>query len=220
MTDFEDNLDRLETALVDIETSITGTEQVTKTFRAEMESVTRSMTTASRQASGLSRSIGGSLRTAMDALIFDGGKLSDVMRNLGRSVASKAFSSAITPVTNALGSAVTNGVQGLVSGMLPFAQGGAFSGGRVRAFAKGGVVGGPTTFPMRDGTGLMGEAGPEAIMPLERGADGKLGVRSSGGGAVHITMNISTPDAQSFQRSRSQIAAQLSRAVSRGQRNL
>ena len=46
--------------------------------------------------------------------------------------------------------------------------------------------------------GLMGEAGPEAIMPLARGADGKLGVRGGGGGAVNITMNISTPDVAGF----------------------
>jgi len=220
MSDFDENIGQLGDALVEIETSIASTEEVSRTFRSEMEAVTRSMTTASQQASGLSRSIGGSLRSALDGLIFDGSKLSDVMRSLGRSVASKAFSSALTPVTNAIGSAVTNGVQGLVSGMLPFARGGVVSGGRVQAFAKGGVVNGPTSFPMRDGTGLMGEAGPEAIMPLERGADGKLGVRSSGGGAVYVTVNVSTPDAGSFQRSRSQIAAQLSRAVSRGQRNL
>lgn len=220
MSDYDDDIDRLETALIDIEASITGTEEVSRAFRSEMEQMSRTMTSASRQASGLSRSIGGSLKSAMDGLIFDGAKLSDVMGRLGRSVASKAFSSAISPVATALGTAVTGGVQNLVSGMLPFANGGALSSGRVRAFAKGGVVNGPTTFPMRGGTGLMGEAGPEAIMPLERGADGKLGVRSNGGGAVYVTMNISTPDADSFQRSRGQIAAQLSRAVSRGQRNL
>ena len=39
----------------------------------------------------------------------------------------------------------------------------------------------PTLFPMAQGMGLMGEAGPEAIMPLKRGANGKLGVQSSGG---------------------------------------
>ena len=67
----------------------------------------------------------------------------------------------------------------------------------------------------------MGEAGPEAIMPLARGADGKLGVRSGGGGStVHVTMNVSTPDAESFRKSKTQIAAQLSRAMSRGNRNL
>ena len=87
-------------------------------------------------------------------------------------------------------------------------------------FAKGGVVSSPTTFPMRGGTGLMGEAGPEAIMPLTRGADGKLGVRSDGGAqAVNVVMNITTPDSAGFQRSQGQIAAQMGRALSRGQRN-
>jgi archaellum component FlaC len=45
---------------------------------------------------------------------------------------------------------------------------------RPTRFASGGIVGSPTLFPMADGMGLMGEAGPEAIMPLKRGKDGKL----------------------------------------------
>ena len=66
----------------------------------------------------------------------------------------------------------------------------------------------------------MGEAGPEAIMPLSRGADGSLGVRMQGGGRpVNVVMNVQTPDVQGFQRSQSQIAAQLSRALMRGNRN-
>ena len=72
---------------------------------------------------------------------------------------------------------------------------------------------------MRGGTGLMGEAGPEAIMPLARGADGKLGVRG-GGGSTNVTVNISTPDIQSFAQSQSQIAAMMQQAISRGSRNL
>jgi len=72
---------------------------------------------------------------------------------------------------------------------------------------------------MRSGRGLMGEAGPEAIMPLARGPDGKLGVQAGGGRSVNVVMNISTPDVQGFQRSQSQVAAQVSRALSRGQRN-
>jgi phage-related minor tail protein len=65
----------------------------------------------------------------------------------------------------------------------------------------------------------MGEAGPEAIMPLSRGADGRLGVRTQGGSAVTINMNITTPDAQSFQRSNGQVASQMARALGRSQRN-
>jgi len=80
-------------------------------------------------------------------------------------------------------------------------------------------VSSPVAFPMRGATGLMGEAGPEAIMPLTRGADGRLGVSGGGGRSVNITMNVSTPDVAGFQRSQGQVAAQVSRALSRGQRN-
>jgi phage-related minor tail protein len=72
---------------------------------------------------------------------------------------------------------------------------------------------------MRGATGLMGEAGPEAIMPLTRGADGSLGVKASGSRSVNITMNISTPDVDGFRRNQSQIMSSMSRALSRGQRN-
>lgn len=69
-----------------------------------------------------------------------------------------------------------------------FANGGAFSGGmQVHAFASGGIVSKPVLFPMARGAGLMGEAGPEAIMPLTRMPNGKLGVHAGdagGGGTV------------------------------------
>jgi phage-related minor tail protein len=67
--------------------------------------------------------------------------------------------------------------------IMGFAEGGVISGGtQVTAYANGGIVGSPTTFPMSGGkTGLMGEDGPEAIMPLKRGANGKLGVQMEGG---------------------------------------
>jgi lambda family phage tail tape measure protein len=103
---------------------------------------------------------------------------------------------------------------------MPFEKGGAFSQGRVVPFANGGIVSSPVQFAMRGGRGMMGEAGPEAIMPLTRGSDGRLGVQAGGGGRpISVVMNISTPDAQSFQRSQGQVAAQVSRALARGQRN-
>lgn len=73
----------------------------------------------------------------------------------------------------------------------PSANGNAFMGGNVIPFAKGGVVSKPTIFPMANGVGLMGEAGPEAVLPLKRGKNGKLGVESSGGGVVVNIINNS-----------------------------
>lgn len=79
-----------------------------------------------------------------------------------------------------------------ISTAFGFADGGVFSGGsQVQAYADGGVVGSPTTFPMSGGkTGLMGEAGPEAIMPLKRGANGKLGVQMEGGATTTVVQNF------------------------------
>ena len=94
---------------------------------------------------------------------------------------------AMSDSSNAIVKAIGGGLKSF-----KFANGGAFSGGNVIPFASGGVVGSPTNFAMSGGrTGLMGEAGPEAIMPLKRGADGKLGVATSGGGqTVTVVQNI------------------------------
>lgn|SRR3954470_14624546 len=89
----------------------------------------------------------------------------------------------------------------------------------VTPFASGGVIAAPGYFPMAGGVGLAGEAGPEAIMPLQRGADGSLGVAAQGGGNT-INVHIATPDADSFRRSESYVTGQIARAVSRGQRSL
>ena len=64
------------------------------------------------------------------------------------------------------------------------------AGNKISKFAYGGVVSKPSIFPMADGMGLMGEAGPEAILPLQRGKGGKLGVIAQGGGAGNITVNV------------------------------
>jgi len=65
-----------------------------------------------------------------------------------------------------------------------FAKGGTFSQNGIVPYASGGIVSSPTLFKFADGgatrTGLMGEAGPEAIMPLKRGSDGSLGVQATG----------------------------------------
>ncbi len=77
---------------------------------------------------------------------------------------------------------------GSIGSFLASANGNAFANGRVQAFASGGIVNSPTVFPMANGAGLMGEAGPEAIMPLTR-IGGKLGVRAAGGGSTTISID-------------------------------
>ena len=123
------------------------------------------------------------------------------------------------PLAKLLGSLLGGGggLGSLIGGLVGSANGNVFDQGHVLQFAGGGVVNSPTLFPMRGGLGLMGEAGPEAIMPLARGRDGKLGVR---GGGSNITVNISTPDIENFRRARTQVAADIARAVSFGSRGL
>ncbi|AUQ74178.1 phage tail tape measure protein [Phaeobacter piscinae] len=189
------------------------------TFDAELRRVRAAFAATGKDAETLERGMSKGLRRAFDGVVFDGMKLSDALDTMAQSMIQTTYSAAIKPVTSHVGGLLSEGVGKLMSGILPFADGAAFSQGRVLPFAKGGVVTGPVSFPMRGATGLMGEAGPEAILPLTRGADGALGVRSQGGGGPSVVMNIQTPDVQGFQRSQGQIAAQLSRALTRGNRN-
>ncbi len=213
MTDWND----LQAQLSQLEARLGTTGDAVAAFDSELAGLGRTILFTGREADALGRSFGTSLRRAFDGVVFDGARLSDAMRQLGRSMSDAIYGAAMRPVQQALGGALA----GALSGFMPFAQGGGFAQGRVMPFAQGGVVSGPVAFPMRGGMGLMGEAGPEAIMPLTRGSDGRLGVRAEGGRArpVNVTFNITTPDVAGFQRSQSQIAAQMSRLLAQGQRN-
>ncbi|MDB5486250.1 MAG: transfer agent like protein [Tardiphaga sp.] len=157
---------------------------------------------------------------AFSSAIVGGKQFDEVLKNLALKLSDMTVKLAFKPLAKTL----TSGLTGLLSGMLG-GIGGAFSGmklasGGVRPFASGGVIGTPSYFPMMDGgVGLAGEAGPEAIMPLRRGPDGRLGVAGGGGGNT-INVQIATPDAESFRRSESYITGQIARAVARGQRSL
>lgn len=72
----------------------------------------------------------------------------------------------------------------------PSANGNVFAANGIVPYAMGGVVDRPTVFPFARGVGLMGEAGPEAIIPLKRGADGKLGVAGGGGGGTVVNVSV------------------------------
>lgn len=163
------------------------------------------------EASRLSNKFANDLTRGFEDAALKGRALSDVLRSLVLSLSKHALETALSPLTHAFGDTL---VQLLGGGTrLPISP---------LPFAKGGVIASPIAFPLGGSrTGLAGEAGPEAIMPLARGPDGRLGVRSDGGsGQVHVTFNVTTADAQSFRRSEGQFAAMLNRVVGRGNRNL
>lgn len=117
---------------------------------------------------------------------------------------------------------VSGGLSSLFSGsgfgsLLSSAHGNVFdSGHHVTRYAKGGVTNGPEFFPLAGGrTGLRGEAGTEGVFPLKRLANGDLGIKgdSGGGGSTVINFNIRTNDADSFRKSRRQIASDIRRAT-------
>jgi lambda family phage tail tape measure protein len=98
-------------------------------------------------------------------------------------------------LTNALNpySASNVGSTGMFTGPMPSANGNVFASADLGRYSNT-IVSSPTLFKFAQGgafrQGLMGEAGPEAVMPLTRGADGKLGVQSSGGSAPAVTVNV------------------------------
>lgn len=169
---------------------------------------------------GLVQNFGVSMTKAFASGISHGKSFDDILKGLGQKFIDLSLRSAFQPlqgvITSGLG-ALTQGLTGSFSSLL----GGSGGSGPVMPFADGGVIAAPTYFPLGGGTGLAGEAGPEAILPLQRGADGKLGVSANGGGApASIIVNIQTPDVEGFARSESRISASLARAVARGRRGL
>ncbi|WP_052341163.1 phage tail tape measure protein [Salinarimonas rosea] len=173
----------------------------------------------------LTERLGASFTATFTRGVSEGRRFDEILRQMGRSLIDIGLKAALAPLQQTL----SRGVAGLLGGLFHggFGGGGAGAGGLafpplppVRPFAKGGVVAAPTWFPLSGGLGLMGERGAEAILPLARGPDGRLGVRGGAGegGAPTIVVNIETPDIEGFRRSEAQVSAALARAVARGRR--
>ncbi|BBU61400.1 hypothetical protein MSC49_13350 [Methylosinus sp. C49] len=151
------------------------------------------------------------LSSGLASAVVNGKSFDSTLGSIARSLAKLGV--------NAGAQALTQGASSGLSALISGALGG--SGVSVAPFADGGVVASPTFFGANGAVGLMGERGAEAIMPLARGPDGRLGVAMQGAGdSVAVTVNIAAQDVDSFRRSEGQITAALARAVARGRRNL
>ena len=190
------------TICIDVKVKTENAKKQIKDLKNETEDLTKSMVAAFQQ------------------VIVNGKDAEEVFKALAFNFSQKSFSKAIKPVETGIGDVLgidaqgLFGSNGLIGSILGFAKGGVTSN-------RGGVVTSPIGFPLGGGQfGVAGEAGPEAILPLTRGPNGELGVRSRGTAPSSIIVNISTPDIESFRRSEGEISASLQRIVSRGNRNL
>jgi phage-related minor tail protein len=147
-----------------------------------------------------------------------GRQLDDVLKQLALRLSGLAAAQSFRPAANGLAAGVAKLFDNLFSGGDDASV--ALRARTITPFASGGVIGTPAYFPLPSGgVGLAGEAGPEAIVPLTRGSDGRLGIAMRGADRVpNVTVQIATPDAQSFRRSEAYITGQIARAVARGQR--
>jgi lambda family phage tail tape measure protein len=107
-----------------------------------------------------------------------------VLKDISRMIIRYAIFNAVRGILNAFNPAAA------AAPLVQAANGRVFAQNGIQPFARGGIVDRPTLFPFAKGTGLMGEAGPEAIIPLKRGRDGKLGVAGGGGGTTNVVVNV------------------------------
>jgi phage-related minor tail protein len=157
-----------------------------------------------KRVNDLAQGVGRSLSSALRGAVTDGKSLKSVLGDVASAFADIALKAALKPV----GDLITGAVRDLFTATdPPLAQ----------HFAKGGVLSAPTYFPMSGGLGLAGEAGPEAIIPLSRGSDGRLGIAGAQP-SVTVNFNVTASDARSFAASEAELSAMLLRAVKRGTR--
>lgn len=167
-----------------------------KETQTELDNVNKSLTDSGVKLEDYGKQISSSLSSGLVNALRNGGNAFEAFSSLATTALQKVLDkliemSFVTPVLNAF----TGGTGGtLFSGIAKIfgsANGNVFQNGNVIPFAKGGVINQPTIFPMANGgTGLMGEAGAEAVMPLRRMSNGRLGVEAENENGKAVQVNI------------------------------
>lgn len=147
----------------------------------QTEAQTRLLMEAEEKRQQLMQTVEGHIENAFMSWVDGSASVEDAFKGMLRNIILAIYQQQVAkPAASA--------ISGLIGKLFGFADGGAFNKG-VEFFANGGVVGSPTMFQHSGGLGVMGEAGPEAIMPLKRGSDGKLGVQMQGGSEQPVVVN-------------------------------
>jgi len=157
----------------------------------------------------MAKSISSSLSSGIINAVRNGGNAFESFSNIAVTALQKVLDkvlemSVINPILNSITGSIGGGgifgtILGGIGSLFGFKNGAAFRNGKIIPFARGGVVNKPTVFPMKNGAGLMGEAGAEAIMPLTR-KNGKLGVEATNTGAVVNIYNYSGANVETQKR--------------------
>lgn len=162
--------------------------------QTELDNVNKSLEENGIKIDEASKRISSSLSSGLVNALKNGGSAFDMFANIATTALQKILDKMLEmAVVSPLLNAFSGGIGGSLLSFFGFKNGAAFKNGNVIPFASGGVVNKPTLFPMANGgTGLMGEAGAEAVMPLKRMSNGKLGVEADGqGGQVVNIYNYS-----------------------------
>ncbi|NGQ93264.1 phage tail tape measure protein [Rhodobacter sp. HX-7-19] len=161
-----------------------GADAARNAWEATADAVRKAQEKSREIAQGLAQDITGPIKEALTSGEFTWETFAGAISRIAQNLATRLIDLAFKPIENALINAFSGG-GGFFGSLFGFAKGGVFAGGaELTAFARGGVVNRPTVFPFAKGVGLMGEAGPEAILPLRRGKGGRLGVEMNGDGAA------------------------------------
>jgi hypothetical protein len=138
--------------------------------------------------------LGLTFKSALEDAIVDGKDLGDILKGLEQDIMRILTRKLVTEPLEKAADEIFSGIDfgDIFGSIFGSANGNAFDQRGVVPFAKGGIVNGATPFMFANGgrLGVMGEAGPEAILPLRRGSNGQLGVQSDGNGGTSVTVNI------------------------------
>lgn len=173
----------------------------------------------------LANFMGSQMEDALMSMVDGTKSVSDAFKDMGRAIIAELYRVLVVQQIVGQFQAGGGGILGSVYGAFnkgaaapvkASAYGNVLTNGRIVPFADGGVLNAPITFPMSDGSvGLAGEAGPEGILPLKRGSNGKLGVSAEGMGGVTVNNNISVTgsDSEAVRREITKMIPQISKVT-------